>query len=79
MELVEESPEKSVLRGNKCPLYTAGQMLGLNDKTIEERCRSGGFEFMNALIKQLNPKLTYQLRKFRSSPEDYCEEAITFE
>ena len=26
--------------------------------------------------KQLKPNLSYQLRKFRSAPYDYCEEAI---
>jgi len=29
-----------------------------------------------ARAKQLNPNLSYQLMKFRSAPDDFCEEAI---
>jgi hypothetical protein len=31
---------------------------------------------MDTVIKQLNPNLGHQLRKSRSSADDFCEEAI---
>ena len=31
-------------------------------------------EFFDTLVKQLNPDLSYQSKKFRSGPDDYCLE-----
>lgn len=75
-QLVEESPEKSVFRCGRCPIYEAGQIIGMDAGTIESQCRVGPFRFMNAMVKQLNPKFSYQLTKFRTSANDFCEEAI---
>lgn len=75
-EVVEESPQEVVVKLGKCPLYSAAQMLGLDAKTIETMCRSGSARLMDTTIKQLNPNLSHQLRKFRSDAEDFCEEAI---
>lgn len=51
-------------------------MLGLDNKTMETMCRGGPARLMDTISKQINPNLTYQLRKFRSGAEDCCEEAI---
>ncbi len=45
-------------------------------KDIENICRASAIGFMDAAAKQLNPKLSYQLQKFRSNADDYCEEAV---
>jgi len=76
MEVLEESPQRVVTKTGKCPLYEACQVVGLDAKTIEARCRTGSVRFMDAAVKQLNPNLNYRLRKHRSGPDDFCEEEI---
>ena len=73
---MEESPDRAVFKIYKCPVYEAGQMLGLDASTIEAQCRAGSIPFMDNMVKQLNPKLGCQLKKFRSTADDFCEEEI---
>ena len=75
-EAVEESPQKVVINVGRCPLYEAAQEVGLDTETIETLCRAGALRFMDTMVKQLNPNLSYQLIKFRSAADDFCEEAI---
>ena len=76
MEVMEESPQSVVFKVGKCPIYDAAQMMGVDAKTIETLCRSGPVKFMDALTKELNPKLNYKLQRFRSGSDDFCEEVI---
>ena len=78
-EVIQESPQEVVSKVGRCPLYEAAQLLGLDAETIEGLCRAGALKFMDAMVKQLNPNLSYQLRKFRSAADDFCEEAIVLE
>ena len=75
-EVIKESPKEIVFQTGRCPLYTAGQMLGMDNNTIETMCRNGAARLMDTITKELNPNLSYQLRKFRSGEDDFCEEAI---
>ncbi len=75
-EVIKESGQEIVVRAGKCPLYAAGQMLGLDNNTIETMCRKGSARLMDTMTKELNPNLGYHLRKFRSGADDFCEEAI---
>jgi len=75
-EVIEESPQKVVINVGRCPLYEAAQEVGLDTETIETLCRAGALRFMDTMVKQLNPNLSYQLIKFRSAADDFCEEAI---
>lgn len=75
-EIIKESPKEIVFKTGRCPLYSAGEMLGLDNKTMETMCRNGAAKLMDTMTKELNPNLSYQLRKFRSGDEDFCEEAI---
>jgi hypothetical protein len=75
-EVSEESPQRVVLRVGRCPVYEAARTLGMEAKAIEAGCRSGPVRFMDAAFKQLNPNLNGRLRKFRSTPDDFCEEEI---
>jgi hypothetical protein len=43
---------------------------------IETMCRNGPARLMDTITKELNPNLSYELRKFRSGKDDFCEEAI---
>lgn len=76
MEALEESPQRVVIKVGRCPLYEAAQVVGMDAKTIETLCRAGALRFMDAVTKQLNPTLSYRLRKFRSAADDFCEEEI---
>jgi hypothetical protein len=76
MEVVEESPQSVVFKVSKCPIYEAAQMMGVDAEAIEALCRSGPVRFMDAVTKQLNPNYSYQLQRFRSGADDFCEEVI---
>lgn len=72
MEVIEESPTAVRFKCLKCPGYPEG----LDNKTRESVCRNGGLKFADAILKQLNPNASLKLRKFRSAPDDFCEEEI---
>jgi len=75
-EVMEESPQRVVLKTGRCPIYEAAQMVGMDHETIEAMCRTSSLRFMDAVVKQLNPGLNYRLREFRSGPDGFCEEEI---
>lgn len=76
-EMIDQSPEKMVIRCGRCPIYEAAELLGIDPGTTRQLCEAGPLKFMDGMVKQLNPKFTYQLRKFRISAGDFCEEQIT--
>lgn len=78
-EVTEESAERIVCATGRCPLYEAHQLLGADDATIEARCRATALPYMDAMVKQWNPQLSYRLKEFRSSPEGPCLEEIVLE
>jgi predicted ArsR family transcriptional regulator len=75
-KVMEAGPERVTFRAAQCPIYEAGRLIGLDHTTIEAICRSGGICTMDAVTRQLNPNLRYQLRTFRSSAEAGCVEEI---
>ena len=75
-EVVEESPQGVKLKVGRCPVYEAAQELGMDAEAIEASCRATSIRFMDAVTKQLNPKLSYQLTKFLSGADGFCEEVI---
>jgi hypothetical protein len=75
-EILEESPERVVVRNTTCPFYEAAKTLGIDDKTFENYCRAGSMRMADAAIKQLNPKLSIRVQKFRSPSDGYCDEEI---
>jgi hypothetical protein len=75
-EMIEGTPQKAVMKCGRCPVYEAAQMAGLDAKTMEAMCRGGSLKFMDAMVKQLNPNLSYKLKKFRSAADDFCEEEV---
>jgi hypothetical protein len=76
IEVVEESPRRVVVKCGRCSIYEAAQMLGMDAKTIEAGCRAGPEKVMNAAAKELNPKLNFRVTKFRSTPDDFCQEEV---
>ena len=75
-EVIKESQQEIVIKAGRCPLYSSGQMLGFDNQTMETMCRKGSARLMDTMTKELNPNLRYELRKFRSGADDFCEEAI---
>jgi hypothetical protein len=78
-QIIEESPKRVVVRAGRCSIYEAAQALGIDNKSIETMCKFSSNRFDASLVKQLNPSLSYRVRKFRSSADDFCEEEITLE
>ncbi|MCK4736562.1 MAG: L-2-amino-thiazoline-4-carboxylic acid hydrolase [Methanophagales archaeon] len=76
IEVVEESPRRVRVKIGKCAVYEAAQTMGLDLKAF---CLAGPNRFMDTGAKQLNPKLSFQMRKFRSAPDDFCEEEVVLE
>ena len=78
---IEESEEcaKTVTEMGKCPVYEAGKANGLDDEMIEALCRASSLAFLNNVVKQLNPKLYYDVTAFRSEKYNGCLEEIRYE
>ena len=79
IKVVQDSPKRVLTQCTECTYYAAAHELGIDDKTIEMFCRVGGIKSVDAVVKQLNPKLSARVAKFRSSPDDFCEEEIVLE
>jgi len=75
-EVLEESPEKVRFKCRNCSIYEGAQNAGLDEKTREAICRKGSIRYMDAMVKQLHPNLSYRLMKYRTSADDFCEEEI---
>ena len=78
-QIVEESPKRVVVRAGRCAVFEAAQALGIDAKNVEAVCKAGGNRFDDMLVKQLNPSLSFRLRKFRSTADDFCEEEVILE
>jgi len=80
-DVLEKNPEMVVTltRFGNCPVYEAAKEVGLDDKTIEAMCRAGSLRFLDEVAKQLNPKISYRLREFRSEACGGCVEEIVLD
>ncbi len=75
-ERVEKSPGLILCACGRCPIYEAAQEVGMDGATIEAVCRAGPIPYMDVLVRQLNPRLSYRLTQFRSSAAEPCKEEI---
>ena len=75
-EVTEESAERIVSKVGRCPIYEAAQAVGMDNTTIEAICRATAIRYMDAMVKQWNPNLSYRLREFRSSADGHCIEEV---
>jgi hypothetical protein len=73
----EETPTSVLIKVHECPIYEGERAIGTDYETIEAKCRKSALIFMDTFFKQLDPNASYLLKKFRSAPDDYCEEEIT--
>jgi hypothetical protein len=75
-KVVDETPKSVVVQCGRCPVYEGASMAGFDHDSIGTQCCAGAIRYVDALVKELNPDLSYELRKFRTSGEGFCEEAI---
>jgi hypothetical protein len=75
-ERVEMSPEQIICACGQCPIYEAAKDVGMDAAAIEAVCRTGSIPYMDAFVRQLNPRLSYRLTQFRSSAAEPCKEEI---
>jgi hypothetical protein len=80
-DVLKKGPKKVVTltKFGNCPVYDAAKEVGLDDKTIEAMCHAGSLRFLDEVVKQLNPKLSYRLREFRSADYGGCVEEIVLD
>jgi hypothetical protein len=69
----------TVTKFGKCPVYEGAKALGMDDSEIEKLCRASSLVFLNAVVKQLNPKLKYIVSAFRSEEYGGCVEEIVLD
>ncbi|MFX0004671.1 MAG: hypothetical protein ACFFAA_12405 [Promethearchaeota archaeon] len=72
-EKLEESLEKMSYKITNCPVYEAAKLMGLDPEIV---CRHSAVPFMNTIVKQIDPNLSYELEKYRLGPDGYCQESI---
>jgi hypothetical protein len=75
-KVIEASAERIASKVGRCPLYEAAQALGMDGATIEAVCRATALHYMDTMVKQWNPGLSYRLREFRPSADGYCIEQV---
>lgn len=73
---IEESPTKVVFRCSKCSFFEGLQSAGLDHETCKSFCSKGLAVMVNSLVENLDPTAVYNFTKFRSDPDDFCEEEV---
>jgi hypothetical protein len=71
---VKEGPKTVLVKNYNCPFYDGLRAAGFDHEAIEAFCRHGPATMVESFLGQIDPTVKYQLRKFRSSAEDFCEE-----
>ena len=75
-QITEGSADRAVIEVGRCPIYEAAEALGMDHAAIKVLCRDGSIPYMDAIVKQFNPDLEYELSQFRPSADAPCIEAI---
>ena len=75
-EVIEEDSKTVRFECGKCSVYAGAMEAGIDERTRETICRDCSVKYMDSMVKQLNPRLSFRLAKFRSSPDDICIEEI---
>ena len=73
---VKEGPNTVLVKNYMCPFYDGLRAAGFDHEAIEAFCRHGPATMVESFFGQIDPTIKYQLKKFRSSAEDFCEEEI---
>ena len=68
-EIMQMDPKEVIVKLGKCPMYEGAKFGGLDPENI---CHCGAIKYMNTLLKQLNPKLEYEINKIKADEKDFC-------
>jgi hypothetical protein len=75
-KLVEETPSRVAIEVGHCPIHEGAKTVGWEPDMIAASCNAGSMHFLDAAAKQLNPKLTWRLVKFRGDDCQGCIEEL---
>jgi hypothetical protein len=67
-EAIEESAQRIASKVGRCPVYEAAEALGMDGASIEAICRASSLRYMDTMVKQWNPHLSYRLRVCENIP-----------
>lgn len=78
--IVDETEDRAatVTKMGDCPVYEAAKAAGMDDQMIEAMCRASACVFLDNVVRQLNPELTYKVSKFRDAGCGGCLEEIVW-
>ena len=72
------SGSSALFRNSRCPLYDGYRMGGLDDETAEALCQKGAAAKLGTMLKQIDPRISYCLKHYRSKRYEPCEEEISY-
>jgi hypothetical protein len=75
-EVIQEGAQRIAFKVGRCPIYEAAEALGMDGTSIEAMCRASALRYMDTMVKQFNPHLSYRLSEFRSSAVGHCIEEV---
>ncbi|MCJ7548928.1 MAG: L-2-amino-thiazoline-4-carboxylic acid hydrolase [Anaerolineae bacterium] len=75
-KVLEETPSRVAIEVGPCPIHEAAKAVGWEHDMIAASCNAGSMHFLDAAAKQLNPKLTWRLVKFRGDDCQGCVEEL---
>lgn len=77
---IEKTGQQTLIRIQKCPMYTAYYSSGLAcDWLVEAMCKNVALPLVTSVLKQVNPKFKAKIRRFKTSSDDYCLEELVLE
>ena len=77
--VIEQDASHIACKVGGCPIYAGAAAAGWENQKIAVNCGGAAMGFLDAAAKQLNPKLSWRMRAFRSSVEDGCVEELVLE
>ena len=76
---VDVSPTEVIYQVGVCSSYRAAKHLGWSDDLLAAFCRAGQVCIMDAAAKELNPRLSVTIDRFRTTADEPCVERIVLE
>ena len=77
-QLAACNPSSVLFCNAQCPMYDGYRMGGLDSETAEALCQVGAPAKLGTMLRQLDPAIGYRLKRYRSQPNDICEEEIGY-
>jgi hypothetical protein len=75
-QLTHADASSVVFSNCRCPMYDGYRMGGLDEETAEALCQRGAPAKLGTMLRLLDPAISYRLTRYRSKPEEPCEEEI---